>query len=934
MRTFHRPSLSLDGDWNFVPDPERLYAHDTLPRGGPIVVPGCWEAQVDRPYRIITAWYRRHFEVPAGWTDKRAIVRFGAVMYRCRAWLNGHAIGEHEGGYTTFVLDASDALRGGTNELIVEVINPLNAISDYPALAVDRVLMAEEWTPDLPLSQAPHGKQTWYSSQSGIWGSVRLEQVSDPRIAGLRMIPDLPKAQATARWSISRPTGQESASLHAELMDPDGRTVRSVRHAIAADEDAGTFVVPVPEPRPWDVDHPDLYELRMTLILDDRELDRVSARFGMRSIEVRDGRILLNGRPIYLFGALDQDLYPDTISTPPSRDFLAAQFRLAKEMGLNLLRCHIKVPDPAYLELADEMGILLWCELPNWTSFSARAARRGRETLREMVEAAGNHPSIVVWTIINEDWGTELRFEARDRQWLRKMYDWLHELDPSRLIVDNSACQTPTTPNFHLRTDIADFHTYFLSPDNAIRWRGWVADYAGRPAWLWSPHGDAYQTGHEPLVVSEFGTWGLPRIDRLLEHYGREPWWFGTGLAYYRPAGVRRRFREYRLDRIWPSIDALAEATQWHQFENLQFEIGEMRRYDAIQGYVVTEFTDANWEANGLLDITRRPKVFHDRLAALNSPDVVIADLLGRDLAAGATVRIPLSVSSYGQPADGGRVAWELALGDGSRETADAAGEVEFSDWPDHGSAEVGVLELPVPEVTATTDGRLVLRLLDDTGRQRGTDTLRVAVLPVEPPSRVLNVAVHDPEDIWQVRQRVVALGHRVVPREEADVLVATEVDEQVVDHADAGGHVLLLVRTRTAIPAGMDLARRVEVHLRRLAHAGWPGQSSPWEGDWVTSFSWISPASCDGLPVRNPLDFAYSEVLPDHVLLGHDPVRHVDEVTAGMFAGWVHAPAAIEWTFPQGRGSMTITTFRISPESGPVASALFQRLLRRTADA
>ena len=108
---------------------------------------------------------------------------------------------------------------------------------------------------------------------------------------------------------------------------------------------------------------------------------------------------------------------------------------------------------------------------------SAGAAARGRETLQQMVETMGCHPSIIIWTIINEDWGTRLRYERRDRQWLRGTYAWLKELDPTRLVVDNSACETTETPNFHLKSDLADFHVYF-GPDNAIRWANMIEDFA------------------------------------------------------------------------------------------------------------------------------------------------------------------------------------------------------------------------------------------------------------------------------------------------------------------------------------------------------------------------------------------------------------------------------------------------------------------------
>ncbi len=930
-----RDAIPLDGEWRFVADPERLFRADALPEGEPVTVPGPWEAQVARPYRIITAWYHRSLDVPASWDGSRAILRFGAVMYRCTVLLNGQPLGEHEGGYLPFELDATSAVRwGAPNELVVRVVNPLNAIEEYPAFSVEEVLLAQEFEPDLPLSEAPHGKQTWYSSTSGIWQSVTLERRPPVALGPLRVRPDLESDQAIVRWSLEAGLDGQASGLHVELTvrDPDGADVGTATIADAGERD-GIARIPVPAPRLWDIDQPNLYTVEGRLVDGDGTVhDRVAVRFGMRSIETRDGRILLNGRPIYLLAALDQDHYPDTIATPPSREYLDEQMRLSRQMGLNLLRCHIKVPDPRYLEAADEAGILVWCELPNWTRFTSTAAARGREMLERMVDELGNHPSIVIWTIINEDWGTQLRIEARDRHWLRDTFHWLKTLDPTRLVVDNSACDTPTTPNFHVASDLADFHVYFLAPDNAVRWSGAIDEFARRPRWLWSPHGDTLERGDEPLVLSEFGSWGLPRLDRLVEHHGREPWWFATGRAYYRPTGMARRFRAYGLDRIWPTVDDLAEATQWHQFDALQYEIGQLRKHDSIQGYVITELTDAYWEANGLLDVARGTKAYHGRLAELNAPDVVVVEPDRRDLCSVERLHAVVHVSSYAGRAEGGRIAWELAIDGG----ATLRGELPVADWPDGGARAVGAIDEEVPDVRVVADAVLTVRLLDGDGNERARDVQRFAVLPAasRTSENPLDVVVHDPLDIWGVTDRVAGLGHRVVTDAEGALLVSTELTDALLDRLDAGGRALILVRARAAIPDGHDLARRVSVHLRRLPHSGWPGQRSPWEGDWVTSWTWLLHDALPGLPHRNPLDFAYEEVLPDHVLVGYDPGRHRDEVPAGMFVGWVHAPAAIVWTFRQGRGAVTLTTFRVAPETGPVATALLERLIQGAASA
>ena len=141
------------------------------------------------------------------------------------------------------------------------------------------------------------------------------------------------------------------------------------------------------------------------------------------------------------------------------------------------------------------------------------------------------------------------------------------------------------------------------------------------------------------------------------------------------------------------------------------------------------------------------------------------------------------------------------------------------------------------------------------------------------------------------------------------------------------------LVRSASALPEDLDLRRRVSVHLRRFAHAGWPGQVSPWEGDWVSNFSWMLPDAFPRLPWRAPLDQAFGEIAPDHVLLGYEPGKHRDEVPAGMFVGWVHAPAALIWAFRQGEGLVMVTTLRLAPEHGPVATTMLDSLIQQLAE-
>ena len=149
---------------------------------------------------------------------------------------------------------------------------------------------------------------------------------------------------------------------------------------------------------------------------------------------------------MYLRAALDQDYYPDMICTVPSIEFLEDQFRKAKELGLNCLRCHIKAADPRYYEAADRIGLMIWTELPNGGMSTERSRRRKEKLFKGIVDRDGNHPSIVIWTIINENWGVDLVNDADHRAWLKRTYAWLKAYDPTRLVVDNS----PLSPSFHV----------------------------------------------------------------------------------------------------------------------------------------------------------------------------------------------------------------------------------------------------------------------------------------------------------------------------------------------------------------------------------------------------------------------------------------------------------------------------------------------------
>jgi hypothetical protein len=950
---FSRRRIDLDGTWRFVPDPpEELCADGQFAVGMPMAVPSCWEATIGPTTPLATGWFIRSFEVPLDWDGGRSIFRFGAVSYRADVWLNGVHLGSHAGAYTAFELTADGAIRPGMNELLVRVVNPAGAISAYPTFDSRGLEAIEGSSSTDPIREIPIGKQTWYSSLSGIWQDVELELRPSGGLGSVSVLPDLAAELVAIEWTREAPGGPPGAGdeLRLTVVDSDGTVVARVTHPDPGK--AGAVSIELPGPRPWDLDDPHLYRLEAELCQEGTVIDRIEVRFGMRTIGVADGRVALNGRPLYVRGVLDQDVFDGTLWLPPSRSALESQFRRVKAMGLNVVRCHVKVPDPMYFEIADEIGLLVWAELPSWNRLTEASRDEAKRTLGEMVEQLRHHPSVAIWTIVNENWGTDLIRDGEHRSWLRETYDWLKALDPTRLVVDNSACWTPDGGNFHLATDIADYHVYFGMPDHADRWQAAIGAFAERPRWLWSRHGDAAPGGGEPLILSEFGNWGLPRFsyhvdgaqarDKTIAPVaGRNDlaarWWTATGDGAARPDGANGRFAAQGLARIASDVDSLADATQWHQFDAMQYEVGQLRRHPSIAGYVVTELSDAFWEANGLVNLDRSEKVFGDRLVDIFGADTLFANVERWDIWSGSVIRADLH-AQFGDPVGGDElsVAWRLSGPD-----FDAIdGSVSLSTAPGRGAAS-GRLAITPPAVDRVTTADLDLELLRSADAPIVRQRYRLILAPESARSS------HRPADLTPapglvgtpLGDRIAAIGHTFETN--AETLVTNRLDDAAVAFAERGGHVLaVLDATDVGFPwvtepastrdlgTSSGLARNVSIQSRYGARD--PSTSEPMslEGDWVSSFAWIDPSAFPTLPARTLLDFAYRDVLPDLVMLGADEAARATEVVAGCFVGWVAQPAAYAWRFTQGSGQITATTLRLGSD-GPVAHIMLESLIQ-----
>ncbi|MBM4440212.1 MAG: glycoside hydrolase family 2 [Candidatus Rokubacteria bacterium] len=591
MSTGHaypRPQLrradwtSLNGVWDFALDLRSRWAQpDDVEWDRTILVPFAPETPrsgVDYQGFFEACWYRRRFAVPALGPRQRLILHFGAVDYEATVWVNGREVGRHEGGYTPFALDVTDALTGDNAEIVVRA-------HDDP-LDMAKPRGKQDWELE------PHA--IWYPRTSGIWQTVWVERVSATYIGSVRWTPSL------ERWEIGL------AVLLDGVMRDDvtlGVTIRLRDTIVAADTYrvvAGEVHRRISLSEPgiddfrntllWSPRSPTLLAVDLTLTGQDGEvLDRATSYTALRSIAVQGDRIVLNGRPYPLRMVLDQGYWPDTGMTAPDDAALRRDVELAKALGFNGVRKHQKLEDPRFLYWADRLGLLVWGEMPSAYRFTRQSVERMTREWSRAVARDYSHPCIVAWVPFNESWGVpNLPDSAAEQHYVRAMYHLTKTLDPTRPVIGNDGWES-------VATDIVGVHDYEEPGRMARRYHsddarpqlfrrerpgGRVLALAGAPPL------------EHPIVLSEFGGIAICKP-------GDEGWGYARcGSA----AEMAARYGE--LMRVVHSLELIA-------------------------GFCYTQLTDTYQEANGLLYADRTPKFPIAEIAEATRGPRSQLDLLG-----------------------------------------------------------------------------------------------------------------------------------------------------------------------------------------------------------------------------------------------------------------------------------------------------------------
>jgi len=486
QRNLFRQFIELSGFWEFRFDANNKGLDENWKNGfnnsRPIAVPASWNDQfAEGRDNLGPAWYQCSFMKPWGWDNKKIIIRFGSVNYLSDVWLNGDVVGHHEGGHLPFEYDISNKIEPGDNLLVVRVdgrlsdnhVPPRGSPMNYPQTNFD------------------------FYPFCGIHRPVLLYAISKE---GLKDI--------SVRTSINDTTGLldvtiETVNLNDAYLNLSLKGFGSeLTNASKIEQNIQKMTLEVNGAKLWSTTSPNLYDLRVDIVKEDSIIDSYTLKVGIRTIEVKGDKLLLNGKPIYLTGFGRHEDFPIT-----GRGYVPAiiikDYSLMNWIGANSFRTSHYPYSEQMMDLADRLGFLVIDEIPAvGLTFNKNVIERQLELcnqfIEELINRDKNHPSVIMWSLANEPHNS-----LKSGEFFRTLYDRTKDLDSTRPVtVVNMMGVKEKAFEFCDVICINRYYGWYLQPGNL--------DEACE---LLSKEMDKlYEKHRKPIILSEFGADAIPGV--------------------------------------------------------------------------------------------------------------------------------------------------------------------------------------------------------------------------------------------------------------------------------------------------------------------------------------------------------------------------------------------------------------------------------------
>ncbi|MCP4451163.1 MAG: hypothetical protein GY809_06855 [Planctomycetes bacterium] len=624
----HGQTLSLDGDWQIVFDAhnqgreagwQKNAVFETLSEAQAIEVPSAWEL-IKQDYEGV-AFYKRTFDVPETWEGKVVRLHFGAVNYVAEVWLNDEVVGFHEGGFTPFTFRVDEMLKlGQTNVLILRVAGPI--IRSEKNIDGVGPLETPQWRGGIT---------------GGIWQSVCLEASGEVYVQDVFIEPRIHDQSVTLHVAMDH-TGVVKKSVGIEIDIHEGTVpapmaqIRKIR-TLHPGQNERTWTVPVPEAKLWSPDQPALYRATVRISADAQVSHTWTQRFGMRELTIKDRDFTLNGQRIHIKATFFEGLYPNGIASPDSEAMARREIQLAKDAGFNMIRPWRRPPVPQWLDLADEMGVLvvgspaLECmRLPLSTPY---LPARVKNEIRQAVLRDRNRACVVQWELFNELHRPVLK------QMMRPMAMLTRDLDPTRLILDESGGwafgANMYLPYQNEPTKFNDIHNYPGPFITAWQYDAYLAiGMTDKQKRAFGFRGNTPGRNVVPGLmsfVSELGYGSLPNLVDNNRRFADQGNALTPAYRYHKrlDEGQRRMLEQSGFDTLYPDMAQFyLDQQAIHGTANKRM-IEAVRSNPEVDGYCIHALCAGDWILGaGLIDLWRNPKSYaYEGTRAANQPRIL-----------------------------------------------------------------------------------------------------------------------------------------------------------------------------------------------------------------------------------------------------------------------------------------------------------------------